>query len=95
MVVDKFNVLRMAVDPRKTNAPLIVHPNTVLSRAIPAESLQSVARRKAEIVQSHRRVDVAQLPQHHAAKIRRVTPDRLPLPQAPGVTIGEAPDHSQ
>ena len=80
MVVDEFNALRMAVDPRKADAPLVVHPNTVLSPSIPAEFLQSVARRKAEIVQSHRRVDVAQLAQHHAAKVRRVPPDRLPLP---------------
>ena len=95
MVVDELDLVGMAVDPLETDAPLIVHANAVLSGAIAAELFQLIATRDTEVGQPQRGVDVSQLAQHHAAKVRRVVPYRLTTPQALGIAIGEAPDHSR
>ena len=93
MVVGEFDLMRMAVDPREAETPLLVHANAVLSGSITAELLQSVAQRDTEIVESERGIHLHQLAQHDAAKVRRVVPDGFAQPQALGITVGKAPDH--
>jgi hypothetical protein len=49
MVVNEFNLISFAVAPRKTDAPLVIDANAVLTSAIPLEFLQSVSGWGAEI----------------------------------------------
>ena len=49
MVVNDFCVVYIAIYPAKTDAPLIVDPNAVLSAPIAFELLQAVIRRDAQL----------------------------------------------
>jgi hypothetical protein len=49
MVIRDFHVKSVALTPFKTNPPLIVDPNTVLSFPIPSESFQTVTGRLREV----------------------------------------------
>jgi hypothetical protein len=44
VIVNDFYLIRVTVTPHKTHAPLIVHPNTMLSLAIMGQRFESVAR---------------------------------------------------
>jgi hypothetical protein len=50
VIVDDFNIMRLAVSPHEANSPLIVDPNAMLTGSISLESLQAVARRNAKIL---------------------------------------------
>ena len=93
MVVDDFNGVRIAARPTETDAPLIVHANTVLPRAIAEQLFQMISGRQSEFVQAHRRIDEAEFPEHDAPQFRRKRPNRLALPEALGIAIGEAANH--
>lgn len=47
VVVNEFDLVRVAVQPSKADAPLIVDANTMLSGAITFELLEAIARRRA------------------------------------------------
>ena len=50
MVVHDFNINGIAIHPDKTDSPLIVDPNTVLSFSVTTQYLQSVRRRYAQVI---------------------------------------------
>src|SRR5579872_2429172 len=62
MVVDDFDVMRLAISPNEANSPLVVDPNTMLPGAVALEGLQAVAGRNSKIVQSPSRMEVHQFP---------------------------------
>jgi uncharacterized protein YcnI len=43
MVINNFNLLGMAIDPNKANAPLVVDADAVLPSTVAAQSFQPVA----------------------------------------------------
>ena len=49
MVVHDFDVNGITIHPDKTDSPLIVDPNTVLSYPVSMQCLQSVRRRYAQV----------------------------------------------
>jgi hypothetical protein len=51
MVIGYFHVKSVTLPPSKTNPPLIVDPNTVLSFPVSFESLQTVAWKSCEVLQ--------------------------------------------
>ena len=51
MLVYDFNVFGIAIHPDKTDAPLVVDPDAVLSFPVPMQCFQSVRRRYAQVVQ--------------------------------------------
>jgi hypothetical protein len=51
MIIDNFDILRSAVDPNETDAPLLVDADTVLPLAIAPERFQPVSRGKRQIFQ--------------------------------------------
>ena len=51
MVIHNFNVIGFTVTPDKTNPPLIVNPDTMLSVPISLERLETVAWRNPKILQ--------------------------------------------
>jgi hypothetical protein len=62
MIVRDFDVINVARPPGKTDSPLIVNPNAVLSFAVAAQLLQPVARNCAESPQVARGVEHVELP---------------------------------
>jgi len=51
MVIDDFHIEGIAAVPAETNPPLVVDPNTELTRPCPLETLQPICRGLSQIVQ--------------------------------------------
>ncbi len=62
MIVDDFNVMRIAVRPPKAHAPLIVDPNAVLAEAVAVQFLQAIPWRKPQFIETNGGVDLHELP---------------------------------
>ena len=85
--------MRIGSRPPEADAPLIVHADAVLPASVAPELLEPVARRDAEVVESHGRVELPQLAQGDPLHIRPQLPDRLPIEQPLRVTVAEALNH--
>ena len=51
MIIDNFDVVRIAMAPDKTDAPLLVDANAVLTCAVASERFQTVAGRHSQVLQ--------------------------------------------
>jgi hypothetical protein len=51
MVIDNFNVVRIAITPDEAQPPLVIDADAVLSGAVAGQRLQVVGRRLPEILQ--------------------------------------------
>jgi hypothetical protein len=51
MVIDNFNVVRIAITPDEAQPPLVIGADAVLSGPIPGQRVQVVGRRLQEILQ--------------------------------------------
>jgi hypothetical protein len=71
VVVTYFDVVRVAVDEPKTNTPLIVDGDGVLSAPVILQRVQSIPRRHAKILDPARQVDVFQFPDGTSRDIGR------------------------
>ena len=89
MVVHDFNIVGVCANPPKADAPLLVHANAPLSRAIAAELFQPVSRRRAQIIQRDGRVDLPELSQRNTLDIRREFPHGPTIKQPSGVRVAE------
>lgn len=58
MVVNDLNPFWTSFAPPEADTPLIVDSNTVLSRSITAQTLEPVARRNPEVLQTTRGVNL-------------------------------------
>jgi hypothetical protein len=56
MIINNFDMIGIAVFPTKTNAPLVVNTNTVLSGTIPLQPFQPVSWRHTQELEIARRV---------------------------------------
>ena len=61
MIVNYFNVQRIAVFPAKADSPLIVDPYTVLSLAVAFQGFKTVSGRNSKILQLDCTVQIKQL----------------------------------
>jgi hypothetical protein len=57
MIVDDLNVPGFAITPHKTDPPLIVNANAILTFTVAVQSLQTIAGQYTQIVELLRRVD--------------------------------------
>jgi hypothetical protein len=69
MVVDDFDISRSSFIPDETDAPLIVDPDRMLSRAISLERLEPINGRNPEIVQDPSLVQKTELSQGHILNV--------------------------
>jgi hypothetical protein len=58
MVVNDLDVVGVAVSPREADAPLVVDSDAELPRTPPAELLEVIARRHAEIIKDDCRIQL-------------------------------------
>ena len=71
MIVGNLDPPGVAVSPFKANPPLLIDTDAILAGAVSTQSLQTVGRRHAQILQSLCPVKHAQLTQRHLLDIRR------------------------
>jgi hypothetical protein len=62
MVIDDLDVVGVPVLETKTQAPLIVYPNALLSSTLALQGLQSVRRRYAQVLDAPSDVEHLKLP---------------------------------
>jgi hypothetical protein len=66
MIICQLNVKRIAIFPLEADPVLIVHPNTVLSRSVTLQLLQSIIGRSHQIHQTTDTMKNSQFPQRHS-----------------------------
>ena len=93
MVVDDLDVMRVAGPPSKTDSPLSVDADAVLSSTITFQLLESVRRRNAEVVECRRRIHHSELSEGNALHVRAQSLDRLSMKEALCVSIPETLNH--
>jgi hypothetical protein len=93
VVVNDFDIVGASIAPRKANAPLRVDPDAHLPGPITGQPLEPVAGRKPQIVQSARRIDLAQLSQRPILDVAGKLSARSALPDFASVAAPERPDH--
>ena len=93
MVVDDLDVVGVAVSPREADAPLVVDSDAELTRTPPAQLLEVIARRHAEVFKDDCGIQLAQSTQGNALDVASVPPDRLAPEQPLRVGVAEAANH--
>ena len=93
MVVDNLDVIGVSFIPFEADAPLIVDPDTELTGTRPAQLLEVIAGRYAEVIKDHRGIQLSQPPQRNALDVASVPADRLALEEPLRVAIAEAANH--
>ncbi len=93
MIVNDLNVPGFAIAPHKTDPPLIVNANTVLTLAVAVQSLQTIAGRHTQIVELLCRVDRKQLRAGAPLNLRRQIANGVPSKDRCSAFAGKAFDH--
>jgi hypothetical protein len=93
MIIDDFDVLSGALSPGKTDSPLIVDPDAMLTLPAAAQSLKPVSRNRREVFQFFRVVEHAQFPPRYLCDIAEL-PAALSVKQLLGVRGVERSDHT-
>ena len=85
------------VGPLETDPILIIDSNTVLPPQIPAQRLQPIARRDAEIIETLSRIELVQLALRHRPKLSWTSGAGrlrvLPVENVLRPLVREGPDH--
>jgi hypothetical protein len=93
MIINEFDLKRIAVGPTKADAPLIINTNAVLSGPIAAQLFEAIAGWHTQIVQRLGGINRNELAEHDALELRWISADRLSAEQPFGVSIAKAFDH--
>src|SRR6185437_8241557 len=94
MIVDKLDVVRLAVPPNKAKPPLVVDADRVPTRTVARKRLQPIARRNAQILQPRDRVEHEKLRHRAFRDITRHAFRRLAPAKRKRALVAEAADHS-
>ena len=94
MVIGYFNIIGVTLHEPKTNTPLIVDCNGMLSFPVAFEGMQSVARRNPKVAESCSVMNVLQTPDRSFDQVLR-QPFRLAVnKKLLGFLIGKGLDHN-
>ena len=93
MVVNDLNPFWTSIAPPEADTPLIIDSDTVLSRPITAQKLETIARRDPEVLQTTRSVNLTQLAQRDTRNARVQGRNKFPRKQPLSLTITERLDH--
>lgn len=95
LIVDDLNIECIAVAIAEADSPLVVDPDTPLPGAIPAQRLEAIRRRHAQILDPGRSIQLNQAHRRSLANLGRITA-RLPIfPEALRLAVGEASNHER
>ena len=93
MIIHDFNIPRIAINPSKADAPLVIYPNAHLSDPASLKDLQSIAGWISQVIQDCCGIQLAQLSQSPILNIARKLSARLALPNTLRVLAPKRPDH--
>lgn len=79
MVIHDLNVVGISVAPDKTDAPLIVDADAVLSLSVSVKSFETIARRGCQVAQFRGNIQLAEFPLRHSLDAAK------PLDPLPGM----------
>jgi len=94
MVIRDFYVKGIPIPPDEAHAILIVNPNAVLPRPIPAKRFQMISRRHLQVIERDGRIQNRQFLERPAPEISRKSPALARPPQPFGFLVAETRDHS-
>jgi hypothetical protein len=94
MVIDDLDPIGTAIVPNETDAPLVVDPDTMLTRPVAAQRLQSIARRGGQVTQFVRLMKLPQLPLRRTLDVPRQPPRKAAMEQSLGISVGKRTNHS-
>ena len=92
MIVNDLDVLRARSRPTEAHTELIVYADTMLSRAIPFQGLESITRRHTQIFQAGGDFELAKLTSRDRRDVREPF-DRFALCKALRIEALECLDH--
>jgi hypothetical protein len=93
VIVADLDVIRVAADESKADAPLSVHRDRVLALRIILERMEAIARRDLQVIQAGIQVDVFQLANSSPGDVWRKAPRYPGREQIPGARVRERLDH--
>jgi hypothetical protein len=92
VVVHDLDLLCIAILPNEADPILIIDPDAVQPSPISRERLQVIARERAQVVESLRRVQLQELSLSDAGNAPKPS-RRIALEERFGFSVPEAPDH--
>ena len=93
MIIYDLHVICIPVVPPETNAPLIIDPDAVLSKSLPAQCFQPVSRRDSQRVEIRCRINHPELAHRHSLNVMRQLPRIRLLEYLLGVSAPKRLDH--
>jgi len=69
MVIDKFNVFRISVNPAEAEPKLVIHADRILAGPVTLQGLKPVGRRHAQVVKNGGIIEHDQLAPRHIQQI--------------------------
>jgi hypothetical protein len=93
MIVEDFDIVSFVVLPAKTNSPLGIDSNAVLTLAIALKLFQPVAWNRRQVLKRGRGIQQKQFSQRRAAKSDWQLDSTLPSKNLLCLLIREAPNH--
>ena len=93
MVICYFNVKRITAAPFKTDSPLVIDSDAMLSCTITAKLFKSIRRWDSQVIEVNGIVDHTQLSQSYLLNIRWKLPRTFALINLFGFSISEGFDH--
>jgi hypothetical protein len=92
MIVRGLHLVRVAVTPNETNAPLVVDADAMLARAVAAKRFQVIPGRRRQIGEAVRRIELAELSQRYSFNALEASYG-LSLVEMLGLARSKGPDH--
>jgi len=92
MIIHNLHIKRIAPSPAKTDPPLIVNADAVLSLPFSLEGLQAVSGRGSKVAQLHGAVQLSQFPARGPFNGDKAW-HALALVEPLGITAAKGPDH--
>jgi hypothetical protein len=95
MVIGNFNIMSMAVLPKKADPPSVIDPDAPLAFSIAGKFLQPVPRRDSQKGQCRCAVDQGQFAQGHPLYFLRQAGGQLTMKDPSCVFAAKRPDHGK
>jgi hypothetical protein len=93
VVVHYLHTFSARASPAKTDAPLIIDANAVLSQPVTFQGFQPVAWRHSQVIQTTGNLQLSELSPGYGSDVNE-SPDTLAPGQSLGLGAPERPDHA-
>ena len=95
MIVGYLDIVGIATGPGKTNSPLVVDSNAVLSLSIAFQGFESISRRNPKEFKFHRGMNLEKFPTGNALDVGGNPPAFSRFKQTTRFPVSKGSDHSQ